>query len=307
VGGPAHQDGLTVDDWFCVTELAEGVWQLTEPGHVCCWLVAGAERAALIDTGCGFAPIRPVVEALTDRPVTVVHTHHHFDHVGGDREFEDVLIHPLGVAGLAAAPPRALLDAYLTYATAQEETFGHYRRLDQRFFHLLEDCHRVRRLSDETLAAWQIDGVTATGEIEAGDVIDLGGRALEVLHTPGHSPDCVCLDLVGEGLLFGGDTVNTGPVYAQLPASDLVALQASLAMLAARAGTWSRVFCSHFMRTEVAPAFLARQAAAFARVLAGEVPLRPAEDCTGTTVREAVFDGFSVFLPEERAATEVAA
>jgi glyoxylase-like metal-dependent hydrolase (beta-lactamase superfamily II) len=294
-------------DWFCVTELAEDVWQLTEPGHVCSWLVAGEDSAALIDTGCGFAAIRPIVEALTDRPVTVVHTHHHFDHVGGDGEFEEILIHPLGVEGLARAVPRELLDAYLQYATGQEDCFGHYQQLDDRYFHLIADQHTVRRLAPEVRSAWHIGGFTATGVIEDGDSIDLGGRRLDVIHTPGHSPDCVCLDLVGEGLLFGGDTVNTGPVYAQLPDSDLGALQASLSGLAARSERWDRVFCSHFMRTEVPPAFLALQADAFARVLGGEVALRSAVDCVGGEVREAVFDGFSVFVPADWSASEVAA
>ena len=74
-----------------------------------------------------------------------------------------------------------------------------------------------------------------------------------MLHTPGHSRDCVSLDLVGERLLFGGDTVNTGPVYAQMPDSDVAQLRASLARLAGEAAAWDRVFCSHFLRTEVPP------------------------------------------------------
>lgn len=289
-------------DWFAVTPLADGVWQITEPGHVASWLVAGDERAALIDTGCGFAPIRPVVEALTDRPVTVVQTHHHFDHVGGSGEFGEVLIHPLGIEGLASPVARERLDAYLDYAAQQEEAFPAYRSSDERFFHLLEDHQRVRTLGEAARAAWRIDGVAATGTFADGDRIDLGGRALEVLHTPGHSSDCVCLSLVGEGLLFGGDTVNTGPVYLQLPDSDVGLQVASLTRLTERAAEWDRVFCSHFMRTEVAPAFLARQAAAFTLVRQGRVEVTPAVDCVGTAVGEAHFDGFSVFLP----ATEIA-
>jgi glyoxylase-like metal-dependent hydrolase (beta-lactamase superfamily II) len=126
------------------------------------------------------------------------------------------------------------------------------------------------------------------------------------LHTPGHSPDCVSLELAGERILFGGDTVNTGPVYTQLPDSDVAAQRASLARLAQRSGDWDRVFCSHFMRTEVPPAYLARQVAALDQLLAGGVELHPAVDCVGTAVLEARFDGFSFLVPESWRALEPA-
>lgn len=284
--------------WFHVSELARGVWQLTEPGHVCSWLVAGERAAALIDTGCGFVPIRPVVEELTDLPVTVVNTHHHFDHVGGNHEWERIVIHPDGVAGLAAEVPREVLGAYARYAAEQVERFELYERLDRRFYHLLEDAHRVRPLPAVVAAGeWRIRATRATGVIVHGDVIELGARRLRVRHTPGHSRDCVCLELIGERILFGGDTVNTGPVYAQLADSHVATLRASLAGLAADAGNWDRIFCSHFMRTEVAPAYLVRQVAALTSLLDGEAPLRPAVDCLGEAVQEASFDGFSVLLP----------
>ncbi len=286
-----------MDDWFHVSEIADGVWQLTEPGHVCSWLVAGSRRAALIDTGCGIAPIRPVVEGLTPLPVTVVNTHHHFDHVGGNAEFDDIAIHALGAAGLQVAPPAELLDAYRAYSEDMVSAFAAYAENDARYFHLLRDADRVRPLPETVLdGSWRIAASTATELIADGDEIDLGDRALRVLHTPGHSPDCVSLDLVGERLLFGGDTVNTGPVYAQLPGSDPAQLAASLERLASGAGAWDRVLCSHFLRTEVGPKYLEAQVVAFAALLAGDVELHSAVDCIGTPVREASFDGFSVLV-----------
>ncbi len=284
-----------MDGWFHVSLLAEGVWQLTEPGHVCSWLVAGDDRAALIDTGCGFSPIRPVVEALTDRPVCVVQTHHHLDHIGGTHEFSDVLIHPLGVQGLATEVPVGTLAAYARYAAGLEAAFGLYAELDGRYFHLLGDAHRVR---PRPPGPWRVRPVRATGTVDEGDVLDLGGRALRVLHTPGHSPDSVSLDLAWEGILFGGDTVNTGPVYVQMPGSDVAVLRASLARLAEESPAWDRVLCSHFLRTEVGPEYLRRQVEALDGLLAGDVELCPAVDCVGTSVGEAVFDGFSFLVPE---------
>ena len=69
--------------WFATRELERGVWLVAEPVHVNCFLVAGRERAVLIDSGLGIADIRPIVESLTDLDVMVANTHHHWDHVGG--------------------------------------------------------------------------------------------------------------------------------------------------------------------------------------------------------------------------------
>ncbi|MFI6918624.1 MBL fold metallo-hydrolase [Nonomuraea spiralis] len=43
-----------------------------------------------------------------------------------------------------------------------------------------------------------------------GEKISVGGVALEVLHTPGHSPGAVCLHAADQGVLFSGDTLFKG-------------------------------------------------------------------------------------------------
>ena len=287
-------------DWFHVEALDEGVWQLTEPGHVCSWLVCGTRRAALIDTGCGLVPIRPVAEGLTDLPITVVNTHNHFDHVGGNSEFSDIAILAEGAAGLEQAPPPALLAAYAGYAAAMVAAHATWAQLDDAYFHLRRAAHEVRPLPPAARdGSWRIAASRASALLADGDAIDLGDRSLRVIHTPGHSPDSICLELEGERILFGGDTVNTGPVYAQLPGSDPVQLAGSLGRLADGAHAWDRIFCSHFLRTEVGPGFLSEQVAAFAALLGGEAPLVPAVDCVGAHVREARFDGFSILVASD--------
>ena len=44
--------------------------------------------------------------------------------------------------------------------------------------------------------------------VKDGDFIEFGNSKLKVLHTPGHSPDSVCL--VGDGKIFSGDTLFVG-------------------------------------------------------------------------------------------------
>jgi glyoxylase-like metal-dependent hydrolase (beta-lactamase superfamily II) len=44
--------------------------------------------------------------------------------------------------------------------------------------------------------------------VKDGDLIRVGNVALRVLHTPGHTPGCICLH--AEGVLFTGDTLFVG-------------------------------------------------------------------------------------------------
>ncbi|PVZ12901.1 MBL fold metallo-hydrolase [Actinomycetospora cinnamomea] len=283
--------------WFHARPVARGVWLVAEPGHVNSFLVAGRDRAVLVDSGLGIAPIRRVVEALTDRPVDVVHTHAHLDHVGGDAEFDRVAIHPAGVAELRAGASASERRRYLAHTRRMLTAADAYRALDRDFFHLLSADSDPRPLPpgvDET--TWAPGPALEPALLADGDVVDLGGRALTVLHTPGHSPDSVCFLDEHAGLLFGGDTVNTGPTYAQAPESDLAAFAASTARLADLADDVHLVLMAHFGRAVAEGAYLREVAAAFARLLAGDAVLRPARDCDDDPVREAVFDACSIYL-----------
>jgi glyoxylase-like metal-dependent hydrolase (beta-lactamase superfamily II) len=283
--------------WFDVRELDPGVHLIGEPGHVNSFLVQGSRSAVLLDTGLGVANIRSVAEALTDKPLLVVNSHYHFDHTGGNRLFEDVAIHRIGGPLLERETPDDFASLYMEYTRRVLEAWGPYKQADDLYFHLITAERLVRPLPDGfDPKAYRIVPSRANRLLEDGDVLDLGGRRLEVLHTPGHSPDCICLIDRGNGLLFGGDTVNTGPVYAQYEESDLDKFAGSLARLASMRDDLRRVFVCHYMRLENDPALLGEMADGFGRILAGEVELRDNVDCFNGPVKEACFDHFSVFV-----------
>jgi glyoxylase-like metal-dependent hydrolase (beta-lactamase superfamily II) len=284
--------------WFETRQLYPGVWLVAEPSHVNSWLVAGDERAVLLDTGLGIAPIRPVVERLTTVPITVLNTHAHFDHVGGNHEFDAIAIHELGAPRLEAEVASDVLSGYLRYTQRLLDAAESYRRVDRDLFHLLSGVSDPRPFPPEfDPAGWRILPSHASELLVDGDRIDLGGRVLEVLHTPGHSPDSISLLDRRNGLLFGADTINTGPIYAQLPDSDVEAFAKSTRRLAALAPELRSVLVHHFGRVEVQPSFLAAVADAFARLQGrDEVQTSPARDCLGRAAREAHFGDFSVLL-----------
>ena len=76
--------------------------------------------------------------------------------------------------------------------------------------------------------------------VDEGDLIVTGALQAKVLHTPGHSPGCICLSLDNERLLFTGDTLFAGTVgRTDLPGGNGGKLARSLKRLAALPGDWT--------------------------------------------------------------------
>jgi glyoxylase-like metal-dependent hydrolase (beta-lactamase superfamily II) len=283
--------------WFDVRELERGVHLVSEPYHVNSFLVQGQKSAVLLDTGLGVANIRAIAEELTDKPLLVVNSHYHFDHTGGNPLFDEIAIHREGAPLLERQAPDGLAEGYMAYTKRLLEAWGPFKKADDLFFHLITAERLIRPLPDGfDPTTYRIVPTRATRLLEDGDVLDLGGRKLEVLHTPGHSPDCICLLDRENGLLFGGDTVNTGPVYAHLEESDLQKFAESTARLAQLSDDVRRVFVCHYMRLENEPSLLTEMAEGFQRILAGDVELRENLDCYDLPVKEACFEHFSVFV-----------
>jgi glyoxylase-like metal-dependent hydrolase (beta-lactamase superfamily II) len=293
-------------EWFHVRELEEGVHVISEPGHVNSYLVQGTEAAVLLDTGLGVANIRPVAESLSGQPLQVINTHYHFDHSGGNRLFDDIAIHRDGAELLQRPAPEGLAGAYMEYVERLLGAWEGYKDADDNYFHLLTTERLLRPLPDGfDPASYEVVPSTPTRLLDDNEVLDLGGRSLRVLHTPGHSPDSICLFDEKNGLLFGGDTINTGPIYAQLEDSDVEAFARSTARLAQLADSVRRVFVCHFMRLENEPVLLREVAEGFDRIVNGSALYRDSVDSFQYPVREACFDNFSVYLAGETGAPRV--
>ena len=214
-----------MSNWFEVAWVAENVHAISEPYHseeVISYLICGREAAILLDTGMGIENIREVASGLSDKPITVVNSHHHWDHVGDNHRFEHVAIHAVEASLLEEEAPEELL----LEAMRPENIWG---ELPEGF-----DPARYRILPSK-----------AGRLLEEGDVLDLGGRRLTVLHTPGHSPGSICLLSEEEGLLFTGDTVYAGPLYVQMEGSDFQVYKESMERLSALADDLRLVLPSH--------------------------------------------------------------
>ncbi len=289
---------MTSGSFFATREHRPGVWLVAAPPHVNCFLVAGEERAMLIDTGLGIGDIRGTVGELTDLDVMVVNTHYHWDHSGGNAAFDDISIHELGAEKLQRGPDMAKLEPYAAYSRRMLDRVGEFRVTDEEFFGFLSDETTPRPLPDGfDFARWQIPASIPTRLLNDGDRLDLGGRTLQVFHTPGHTPDSICLFDEENGLLFGGDTYNTGPIYAHLPDSDVAAFVRSTARMAELADGVAFVYVAHFSRYVEIGAFVREVAAGFAEIAAGEALFEQSTDDDGDRARLARFARFGVLVP----------
>ncbi|CAO5237605.1 AtzH-like domain-containing protein [Frankia sp. AgKG'84/4] len=288
---------LPAADWFALRPLAPGTWLVAEPGHVNCFLVEGADRAVLVDTGLGLADVHEAARTLTPRPILAVNSHGHDDHRGGNWLFDDVAAHPLAAAAVMAPVPPARLGAYLGVAREQYTAYERLRDDDGRFFHLLTAETTPRPVPPEA-DAWTVPAGPAPAPLADGARIDLGGRALTVLHTPGHSPDSLCLFDEHAGLLFAGDTLITGDFWVHLPDAAVEVFAATLRDLHTRLdGLVREIFPAHTLRYRVGPDFLRRAADAFDRVAAGTAAGRPGTDLLRRPVHRHDFADFSILRP----------
>lgn len=78
-------------------ELLPGIWNLTPSEDSAAFLVLGNTQALLIDTSFGRVSLPPLIEGITNLPVTLVNTHGHGDHVGGNKEFPKFYLHPFDI------------------------------------------------------------------------------------------------------------------------------------------------------------------------------------------------------------------
>ena len=181
--------------WFRVYELPGNVYALFENRQselVISYLILGEESALLWDTGLGIGDIRSCAEALTELPITVLSSHNHPDHIGGNAQFDRVMCYHIDSA-----------IERLTQGYTHEELEG---------FIIPEEI--IGPPADFPGDSFFITGKAPTATVEDGQIIDLGNRELEVLYTPGHNSSCITLLDERNGLLFTGDTWYPGPLYA---------------------------------------------------------------------------------------------
>ncbi len=255
--------GVALEDgWYAVRDLDADTFAIGEPLYEqrnWSYLIRGAERALLFDTGSYYGEIAPVVARRWSGPLVVLPSHMHYDHLGNVGRFDHVALPELPV--LRACEARGAPGGRVTPTDA---------------LFLGED--EGREPPEFAVAEW----------LAVGSEIDLGGRVLRLLHTPGHSPDSVSLWEPGRDRLYAADFLYPGQLYAQTPGASLVDYLLAARAVAELIGPATRILGAHGLEgppdapplPELAPADLAALIVRLEAVLAEPPALDGGETVT---------------------------
>lgn len=183
------------ENWYRIRPQSNGVTWIDEPFiqefYRCnIWHIRGRDRDMMVDSGMGVVPLRQWVPLLSERPLDAVASHTHFDHIGSHHEFSCRLCHEAEAHFLENPTRKGILaDPYVTDEIFDQMPPAPYQS-----------------------ATYTVKSAPATRLLVDGDVIDLGDRHFEVIHTPGHSPGGIALWEAASGILFSGDIVYDGPL-----------------------------------------------------------------------------------------------
>jgi glyoxylase-like metal-dependent hydrolase (beta-lactamase superfamily II) len=248
------------------------LYAIYEPGQfelAISFLIVGTDKALLFDTGLGVGDIRAVATVLTDRDVWVLNSHTHYDHVGGNYQFDQILA----------------LDTAFTSANAAGRAHAEVAEFVSPGW-VWQDFPKNFSRDSYVSKAFEI-----TAHVADGDEIELGGRTLQVLQTPGHAPDALCLLDRQNRLLFTGDSFYLAPLYAHLDGSDVAQYAQTAARLATLADEVDTLVTSHNVPFANS-GYLAKLDAAFEKLATGTAEFHLTDGN-----REYDFGEFSIIVP----------
>jgi len=265
--------------WFKVYDVGDSVYAIFEPDNwqsVISYLIVGSEKALLFDTGMGLDSIQAVVRQLTPLPVSVINSHTHYDHIGGNADFKTIY-------GVDTAYTKTNAQGWTHESIKQEVSPAGL-------------C--AKNLSHVDTAAYHIRPYSLTDYIHDGSTFDLGGRVIEVMIVPGHTPDCVALLDRKAGLLWTGDTYYEGPLWLFFPGTDLDAYQHTIERLAALTPSLKYLMPAH-NAPMITPRRLTEVRDGLALIRAGKYPGEPFKEAGNPLAKDVMhykFEGFSFLI-----------
>ena len=245
----ALQRVLPDEAWFEVYKVAPATFAIYEPHQyeeTISYLIVGTKQALLFDTGMGIGNIKAVVARLTSRPVVVLNSHTHNDHVGGNWQFPYIF-------GMDTAFTRANAKGSREDAQAELAKGNLCGELPKGF----DRANYVTK-------PWKISLF-----VHDGFKVNLGHRTVEIIATQGHTPDAIGLIDRENGLLFAGDTYYPATIWLYRPETDLTAYASSVKKLAALAPQVKTVLGAHNIPV-ADPAVLSKLQDAIQTVLDGK-------------------------------------
>jgi hydroxyacylglutathione hydrolase len=217
---PSKASGTVVDGYWLVEQIAPDTWAIGEPANEpdnYAYLLVGTQRALLIDAGSTRDhDINRAIAGITALPVTVIPTHLHHDHVNGLGFFRSI----------------ALVDL--------PDTRGHV------------DGNHVQ-LGRYQYGRWSPVTFDVTRWVKPDETIDLGGRSVTILSTPGHTTNSISVWEPAAKRLYTGDFLYPTTLYAFAPDSSLSTYVKTIDRLITLVPPDTRLYGAHCCRNDAPP------------------------------------------------------
>lgn len=174
---------------FHIQRIFPGITHITDAMGVSFTLIEGGERAVLFDTGYGTENVRSLVEELTEKPISIILSHGHHDHILGARWFSRTMM------------CRDDMEEF-RMRTGRNQREKVAKQADDRGVTLPDDYLDALVPEPETIIfPDKIKGFECLEE-------DLGGLGINIIHVPGHTPGSIVIHVPYHRLLLTGDNWN---------------------------------------------------------------------------------------------------
>ena len=191
-----------MEKWFEIKEIDSCTYAICEHGHwekMNSYLLIGTENALLIDSGLGIGDIYKAILEITKLPIIVATTHVHWDHIGGHALFERIYVHEKEKEWLVNGLP-------LPLEVIREQ--------------IIKEPFTIDPPHSFDINQYKVFSGVPSMVLVDNQIIDIGDRAIKILHTPGHSPGHICFYEESRKYLFSGDLIYRGLIYANYPTTD---------------------------------------------------------------------------------------
>lgn len=174
---------------YVVEHIDVGTWLIKDQIGSYLYLLEGREKCLLFDTGLGILPVRPVIERICSKPVVVINSHSHGDHVGCNYEFDNIYIHYADYESLVGEP--YVPDSRTMALEVAETALGRK----------LTEMEKQGFMNEEERQKKQ-----TVNKLQGKEIFELGNRQVEVIPCPGHTKGSIMLLDKSHRLLFTADS-----------------------------------------------------------------------------------------------------
>lgn len=183
---------------YPMVQFKKNTWEIDEFDVASMFLLVGTEKAMLIDTGIGIGDLRGAVAQITDKPLIVVITHGHIDHIGNARQFDEIYLNLKDSCNFPHDIQRRREDARAIHIR-QTDSIGSG----------MYTAYPLSAYDPEKDIIEPDDPMPVVHDLVDGMEFDLGGgRIVKAYEAPGHTKGHMMLLDSYSRSLFCGDALN---------------------------------------------------------------------------------------------------